>query len=100
MKVGLVATTGSATQVVELAAAAEQHGWDGWFTWDGLALPGYESWDAWAVLAAAAVRTSRVTLGAVVFAPVRRRPWVLAKQAVTVDHLSGGRLVIPVSICR
>jgi len=44
------------------------------------------------------VRTERVTLGALVFAPPRRRPWVLAKQAVTVDHLSGGRLVLPVGL--
>ena len=33
-----------------------------------------------------------------VFAPTRRRPWKLAREAMTVDHLSGGRLVVPVGL--
>ena len=98
MKLGFVGSFGSVQQVVDLAVDAEQHGWDGFFTWDGVDLDGMDAWDPWAVLAAAAVRTERITLGALVFALPRRRPWVFAKQAVTVDHLSAGRLVIPVGL--
>ncbi|TFH71023.1 LLM class flavin-dependent oxidoreductase [Cellulomonas sp. HD19AZ1] len=96
MRLGCVGTFGTAQQVVDMAVEAEAAGWDGYFTWDGVDLDGMKVWDPWAVLAAAAVRTHRVTLGALVFALPRRRPWVFAKQAVTVDHLSGGRLVLPV----
>lgn len=98
MKLGFVGSFGSVQQVVDLAVEAEQHGWDGFFTWDGVDLDGMDAWDPWVVLAAAAVRTERITLGALVFALPRRRPWVFAKQAVTVDHLSGGRLVLPVGL--
>lgn len=98
MRFGFVGSFGTVHEVVDLAVDAEQHGWDGFFTWDGVDLDGMDAWDPWAVLAAAAVRTQRVTLGALVLALPRRRPWVLAKQAVTVDHLSGGRLVLPVGL--
>jgi alkanesulfonate monooxygenase SsuD/methylene tetrahydromethanopterin reductase-like flavin-dependent oxidoreductase (luciferase family) len=44
------------------------------------------------------MRTERVRLGAIVFAPPRRRPWKLAREAVTLDVLSGGRLILPVGL--
>jgi alkanesulfonate monooxygenase SsuD/methylene tetrahydromethanopterin reductase-like flavin-dependent oxidoreductase (luciferase family) len=40
----------------------------------------------------------RVRLGAIVFAPARRRPWKLAREAISLDVLSGGRLVLPVGL--
>ncbi|WP_286217412.1 LLM class flavin-dependent oxidoreductase [Paraoerskovia sediminicola] len=98
MKFGVVGSTGTAAQAVDLAVTAEESGWDGYFTWDGISVGPLDTWDPWAVLAAAAVRTERITLGAMVFALPRRRPWVVARQALTVDHLSGGRLVLPVGI--
>lgn len=99
MKFGIVGTFGTVDQLVGLAAEAEDAGWDGYFTWDGVDI-GVDGdvWDPWTVLAAAAVRTERITLGALVFALPRRRPWVVARQALTVDHLSGGRLVIPAGL--
>ena len=45
-----------------------------------------------------AMRTERIRLGAVVFAPSRRRPWKLAREAVTLDVLSGGRMTLPVGL--
>jgi alkanesulfonate monooxygenase SsuD/methylene tetrahydromethanopterin reductase-like flavin-dependent oxidoreductase (luciferase family) len=47
--------------------------------------------DSWAVLAAAAVTTSRVRLGVLVANQILRAPALLAKQAVTLDHMSNGR---------
>jgi len=98
MRYGFIGSYGSVEQVVGMAVEAEQHGWDGFFTWDGIDIGPMDTWDPWAVLAAAAVRTERITLGAMVFALPRRRPWVVARQALTVDHLSGGRLVIPAGL--
>lgn len=48
--------------------------------------------DGWSLLAAAAVTTSRVAVGPLVNNPILRAPSVVAKQAMTVDRLSGGRL--------
>lgn len=48
--------------------------------------------DAWTLLGAFALATSRVKLGPLVSAPAVRSPSLLALQATTVDHLSNGRL--------
>ncbi len=98
MKAGIVINTGSALDQVELAERAEAAGWDGVFTYDAIDIGGAEMFDPWTLLAAMAVRTTRVRLGAVVFAPTRRRPWKVAREAMTIDHLSSGRLVVPVGL--
>jgi hypothetical protein len=103
MRFGFIGSFGSPQQQVRLARECEEHGWDGFFTWDGVSLaePGFDvvpTWDPFALLGAVAAVTDRITLGAVVFAPPRRRPWELAQQILTVDHLSGGRLVLPVGV--
>ncbi|WP_110590101.1 LLM class flavin-dependent oxidoreductase [Microbacterium suaedae] len=103
MRYGFIGSYGSPTQQLRLARACEEHGWDGFFTWDGVSLDAGEfdagpTWDPFALLGAIAAVTERITLGAMVFAAPRRRPWELAQQVLTVDHLSGGRLVLPVGM--
>ena len=103
MKFGFIGSYGSPTQQVRLAQECEAHGWDGFFTWDGVSLDveGFDAqptFDPFGMLAAAAAVTERIILGAMVFAFPRRRPWELAQQILTVDHLSGGRLVLPVGV--
>ena len=87
MRFGFVIPWADADEVGDLAAAAEESGWDGIFVWEPV-------WgvDAWISLAVAAVRTSRIRLGTMLTPPSRRRPAELASQVATVDRLSGGRV--------
>jgi alkanesulfonate monooxygenase SsuD/methylene tetrahydromethanopterin reductase-like flavin-dependent oxidoreductase (luciferase family) len=82
-------------RVAELAARAEQAGWDGFFIWDHVAYraPVTAVADPWVTLAAVATATERVRIGALVTPLARRRPHQLARETVTLDRLSGGRLV-------
>ena len=79
--------------IVDLGHAAEAAGWDGVFVWDTL----FGS-DVWVALAAIAVRTERVRLGPFSTALPRHRPWKLASETVALDHLSEGRLILPVDL--
>jgi alkanesulfonate monooxygenase SsuD/methylene tetrahydromethanopterin reductase-like flavin-dependent oxidoreductase (luciferase family) len=98
MKFGFVASGGSTDQILEMAVAAETAGWDGFFTWDGISIGEGDTFDPWALLGALATKTSTMTLGAMVFPLSRRRPWKVAREAITIDHLSHGRLVLPVGL--
>ena len=50
--------------------------------------------EAWTLLAAIAAKTTRIRLGVLVSSNTFRHPAILLKEAVTVDHISGGRLVL------
>src|ERR671918_2375900 len=79
-----------------LALACEEHGLEGLFRSDHYHSldpgPDLGSLDAWTTLAALAARTERIRLGTLVSPATFRHPSVLAKSAVTVDHVSGGRV--------
>ena len=68
------------------------------FTWDGIAIGTMDTFDPWVVIAAMAMRTERIRLGAIVTPPSRRRPWKLARETMTLDRLSNGRLILPVGL--
>ena len=91
---------GDARTLAELAHEAEEAGWDGFFLWDTIATgsASYPLIDPWIALAAIALRTQRVRLGALVTPLPRRRPWKVARETVSLDHLSGGRLIVGVGI--
>jgi F420-dependent oxidoreductase-like protein len=82
----------------DAALAAEAAGWDGLWTWDHLlAIQGpWEQpiFEGWLTLAAWAALTSRVTVGLMVGANTFRNLGLTAKLAATLDHVSGGRLIV------
>src|SRR5215216_4869350 len=82
--------------VARLAARAEERGWDGFFVWDHIrySAPTSGVADAWVTLSAIACATERLRIGPLVTPVSRRRPHKLARETVTLDHLSGGRLVL------
>ncbi len=83
--------------MVEVALVAESAGWDGVFLWDHiLRPPGQppEVADPWIMLAAIAMATTTLRLGPMVTPITRRRPIKLAREAVTLDHLSAGRVTL------
>jgi F420-dependent oxidoreductase-like protein len=81
-----------------LARACEEYGYDALFRSDhyGAVLAAEEpgSLDAWVTLAGIAAVTSTLRLGTLVSPATFRHPSVLAKSAVTVDHISGGRVEV------
>jgi Luciferase-like monooxygenase len=79
-----------------LAALAEGAGWDAFLLEDYLCYKSLPTYDTWVCLAAIAAATTRIRIGTTVTPLSRRRPWELAGQAVAVDHLSGGRLILGV----
>lgn len=89
MKFGLALPYNITLQFARLAKTAEALGWDGVFLGDAI-------WceDPLIALAAAAPATSRIRLGALVIPVPLRRPWKIASEAVALDHLSNGRLVL------
>jgi len=88
------------TVMADLAEEAERHGWDGFFLWDHVAYrePVRAVADPWVVLAAIACRTERLRIGPMVTPLARRRVHKLARETVTLDHLSRGRLTLGVGL--
>lgn len=87
--------------MADLAELAEQSGWDGVFLEDYIVYQnrtGTPTYDPWITLAAMATRTQRIRLGTTVTPLPRRRVAKLAAEAVTMDHLSGGRLTLGVGL--
>ncbi|HTI15852.1 MAG TPA: LLM class flavin-dependent oxidoreductase [Dictyobacter sp.] len=82
-----------------LAHEAEDAGWDGFFIWDHIQSEvGLSVADPWVALSAIALKTERIKIGAMVTPLPRRRPWKLAREITTLDHLSKGRLIVGVGI--
>ncbi|MGI8690185.1 MAG: LLM class flavin-dependent oxidoreductase [Thermomicrobiales bacterium] len=99
MRYGFIIPGGELETIIALAQEAEAAGWDGVFYWDGIYIESAGlMYDPWVVLGAIALRTERVRIGAILTPVSRRRPWKLARETVTVDHLSHGRLVLPVGL--
>ena len=86
--------------LAELAARAEARGFDGFFLWDHVRYrpPTRAVADPWVALSAIACATERILIGPLVTPLSRRRVQKLARETVTLDHLSRGRLVLGVGL--
>jgi alkanesulfonate monooxygenase SsuD/methylene tetrahydromethanopterin reductase-like flavin-dependent oxidoreductase (luciferase family) len=94
MRFGLKVNPGTWEEATRWAGVADATGWDGLWTGDNMrnprdpAIPVHEGP---ALLAAWAATTTRVRIGLLIANVVFRRPTLLAKLAVTLDHISAGR---------
>jgi F420-dependent oxidoreductase-like protein len=82
---------------VRIARSAEEQGFEGLFRSDhytAIMQPQAAALDAWATLAGLAPLTERIRLGTLVSPATFRHPSVLARMAVTVDHISKGRVEV------
>lgn len=87
--------------LAEFARLAEESGWDGVFLEDYIVWQGHQdvpTYDPWVTLAAIAMNTKRIRIGTMVTALTRRRPWKLARETVSLDHLSNGRLILGIGL--
>src|SRR5829696_3042689 len=87
--------------MADLGRLAEDRGWDGFFVWD------HVTWlrddpqpvaDPWILLTAVALATTHLRVGTMVTPVARRRPAKLAREAASLDRLSGGRLTLGVGL--
>ena len=87
-------------RLASLARDAEAAGWDGFFLWDHVIRrqPWQPMVDPWVTLAAVATATERIIIGPMVTPLARRRISVVARQSVTLDRLSNGRLRLGVGL--
>jgi alkanesulfonate monooxygenase SsuD/methylene tetrahydromethanopterin reductase-like flavin-dependent oxidoreductase (luciferase family) len=86
--------------LVELAVRAEAGGWDGVFLWDHIVHrpPVRAVADPWVAMSAIAAATERIRIGPMVTPLSRRRVQKVARETVTLDHLSRGRLTLGVGL--
>jgi alkanesulfonate monooxygenase SsuD/methylene tetrahydromethanopterin reductase-like flavin-dependent oxidoreductase (luciferase family) len=87
---------GNVQRLIEAAHIAEEEGWDGVFLEDYIVYWSAQgiTFDPWLALTAIATHTKRIRLGLSVTPLSRRRPWKLAREAITLDHISNGRLIL------
>lgn len=83
-----------AAEVADLAAAAEELGFEGIWIADSQSV----FRDAWVSLTACALRTERILLATGVTNPVTRHPSVVAGSIATLDELSGGRAILGIGV--
>ena len=91
--------------LAEMAVEAEASGWHGFWVWDHVQWSGESDGeprqptvDPGVALTMIAAGTRRIRFGPMVLPLARRRPWKVARELATLDHLSGGRLTVGVGL--
>jgi len=86
-----------AQQLIEYGVRMEELGFDSLWVWDLILLgvdPHFPIIDSLSLLTAVAARTNKIKLGTGILVLPLRNPLVLAKQLSSMDHISGGRLIM------
>ena len=85
--------------IIDLARETEQAGWDGFFIWDQITGYGADNVvDTQVALAAIALNTEHIRFGSMITPLARRRPFKYAREALSLDRLSNGRLICGVGL--
>jgi alkanesulfonate monooxygenase SsuD/methylene tetrahydromethanopterin reductase-like flavin-dependent oxidoreductase (luciferase family) len=103
MRYGFVVDGWDVRTIGDLTEEAENAGWDGLFISDAIAIsaegfPDIDFFDPWVGLAVMATRSERLRIGTIITPMPRRRPWKLARETLSIDHLSKGRLILGVGL--
>lgn len=103
MQYGYVVDGWDIRTIGDLTEEAETAGWDGLFISDAIAVsaegfPDFDFFDPWVGLAVMATRSQRLRIGPIITPVPRRRPWKLARETLSIDHLSKGRLILGVGL--
>jgi len=96
LNIGNFGWASDAKALLEVAVAAEDAGWDGFFLWDHVRFAGVggRHADPWIALGVIASQTRTLRLGTGITPLPRRRPAKLAQEILTLDALSDGRLIV------
>lgn len=85
--------------IVKLAKMAEEKGWEGLFLWDHIPVDSsMNAYDPWLLLSLVATNTEKLRIGTTVTPLARRRVQKLAKEVVTLDHISNGRFTLGIGL--
>ena len=86
--------------LADLASLAESRGWEGLFLWDRIVYPPESRpvADPWVALSAIASVTETIRLGPMITPLSRRRIQKVARETLSLDHLSRGRLTLGVGL--
>src|ERR1051325_814057 len=103
MQYGFVIDVSDIRTIGAMAREAAEAGWDGVFIADAIAIeakgfPAFPFFDPWVMLSVMAMSTERIRIGTLITPVSRRRPWKMARETVSLDHLSNGRLILGVGL--
>lgn len=92
---------GDAVNLANLTRLAEEYNWDGFFIWDHILIKrinGPPICNPWIALGLMGHQTELIKIGTTITPLPRRNPWELARETVTVDQISNGRLILGVGL--